>query len=417
MRKYLKAVLLGGVGVIFMSSIGHAADRVIVAPVGFNWSGFYIGVGGGFGASRYSGDSFSTLGGGGAFGELTIGYDHMLTDRILLGGFIDAHIGNIGYDTDASVTFPIGIFDLSNSYGFDAVARIGYVLNGSTLGYLLGGYTWERFNLDVSAPLPLGDFSRHDSGGGLVLGAGMETAIGHNWTIKAEYRYADYGDVRFKVPVGPDLEFSPSTHTFHIAANYRFGTEGAGPAIASPAYDWTGFYIGASAGAGEVVQKVAESVGPFHIETNGYGSDGVFGELDAGYDHDFGKFVAGIMVDGILPSFSSHDDLADLKMEYGFDILGRLGMKVNPSTLAYVLGGYSWAHFKSPALLAPISTDWSSSGFSVGGGLETAVTTNTTLGIEYRYAQFGSEDFGSAGAFEIKPTSHTVRVGLKYKFN
>ena len=56
-------------------------------------------------------------------------------------------------------------------------------------------------------------------------------------------------------------------------------------------------------------------------------------------------------------------------------------------------------------------------GFSVGGGLETAITTNTTLGIEYRYAQFAKEDFDSGGAFEVEPSSHTVRVGLKYKFN
>jgi outer membrane immunogenic protein len=420
MRKYLKAVLLGGASAILMASAGHAADQIAVAPAGFNWSGFYVGVGGGFGASRYSSDSFSTLGGGGAFGELTIGYDHMLTDRILLGGFIDAHIGNIGYGTDASVPVPIA-FDLTNSYGFDAVARLGYVLNGSTLGYVLGGYTWERFKLDASVPPPVGDFTDHDSSGGYVLGVGMETAIGHNWTIKAEYRYANYGDVTFNaptpagIPAGPGLEVSPSTHTFHIAANYRFGAEGTGPAIASPVYDWTGFYVGAAVGAGEVVHKLSESLGPFHVEANGYGTDGVFGELDAGYDHDFGKFVAGIMVDGTLSGISSHDDSAKLKMDYGFDILGRLGMKVNPSTLAYVLGGYSWGHFKAEDVADSI--DWSSNGFSVGGGLETAIATNTTLGIEYRYTQYAKEDFDFIPGSELEPSSHTVRVGLKYKFN
>jgi outer membrane immunogenic protein len=102
-------------------------------------------------------------------------------------------------------------------------------------------------------------------------------------------------------------------------------------------------------------------------------------------------------------------------MDYGFDILGRIGMKVNPSTLAYALGGYSWGHFKAENL--GYRTDWSSSGFSVGGGLETAITANTTLGIEYRYAQFAREDFDLGEAFEVEPSSHTARVGLKYKFN
>jgi outer membrane immunogenic protein len=110
-----------------------------------------------------------------------------------------------------------------------------------------------------------------------------------------------------------------------------------------------------------------------------------------------------------------------VKADYGFDILGRLGMKVNPSTLAYVLGGYSWGHFKAEATGLG-SYDWSSSGFSVGGGLETAVSSHTTLGIEYRYAQFSDKDFSSLlgappGSLKVEPSSHTVRIGLKYKFN
>ncbi|MDN5927625.1 MAG: outer membrane beta-barrel protein [Hyphomicrobiales bacterium] len=429
MYRNLRAILLGATSAIFMASAGHAADLVAAPPpTGFNWSGFYVGVGGGFGAVNHkigvSGlGSFNGIGGEGLFGELTVGYDHMLTDRILLGGFIDTHVGNIGMNLDAA---PLINADLTNSYGFDAIARLGYVLNDSTLGYVLGGYTWEHFKLDASSPFFGGSFDYNESRSGYVLGVGMETAIGHNWTIKTEYRYADYGNKSvLDLAPGTSLNVEPSTHTFHIAANYRFGAEGTGPAIASPAYDWTGFYVGAALGAGEVVHDLSIFGGA--ADLNGIGGEGVFGELNAGYDHDFGNFVAGAMVDGNLSGISTDLDIgggggsAHLKADYGFDILGRVGMKVNPSTLAYVLGGYSWAHFKAeasgPAFGGSGSYDWNSSGFSVGGGLETAVATNTTLGIEYRYAQFGSEDFGSGGAFEVKPSSHTVRVGLKYKFN
>jgi outer membrane immunogenic protein len=91
-----------------------------------------------------------------------------------------------------------------------------------------------------------------------------------------------------------------------------------------------------------------------------------------------------------------------------------------------VLGGYSWAHFKAGISAGgggpSLSHGWGSSGYSIGGGLETAVTANTTLGIEYRYAQFSDKDlsagFGAPpGSFKVEPSSHTVRVGLKYKFN
>ncbi len=61
--------------------------------------------------------------------------------------------------------------------------------------------------------------------------------------------------------------------------------------------------------------------------------------------------------------------------------------------------------------------DRSSSGFSVGGGLETAVSTNTTVGIEYRYSQYEKDDFGSDGFIEEQPSFQTVRIGAKYKFN
>jgi outer membrane immunogenic protein len=433
----LRTILLGAASVVIVASAASAADMVAPAPApapaaGFNWSGFYVGLGGGLGAVNHRistnalgpGISFNGIGGEGAFGELTVGYDHMLTDRFLLGGFIDTNLGNIGPSVD--ITGGPGI-DLTNSYGFDAVARLGYMLNGSTLGYVLGGYTWEHFKLD-SGPIGI---HYSDSRGGYVLGAGMETAIGHNWTVKAEYRYSNYGnDSVLDLGPGASLNVEPSTHTFHIAANYHFGAEGAGPAIASPVYDWSGLYVGAAVGAGEVVHDLSILGGG--IDINGIGGEGVFGELNAGYDHDFGGFVAGLMVDGNVSGISTDLNLGggggsgSLDADYGFDILGRVGMKVNPSTLAYVLGGYSWGHFKlggsGPVFGGAGSYDWSSSGFSVGGGLETAVSTHMTLGIEYRYAQFADKDFSSMlgappGSLKVEPSSHTVRVGLKYKFN
>jgi outer membrane immunogenic protein len=435
MGTIIRTIMLGAAGAMAMASAVRAADMVAPAPVpaptaGFNWTGFYVGVGGGFGAVNHKistsalgpGLSFNGLGGEGVFGELTVGYDHMLTNRFLLGGFIDTHVGNIGPSLKVTAIPGFPDIDLTNSYGFDAIARVGYLLNGSTLGYVLGGYTWEHFKLDTGA---LG-FDYDDNRSGYVLGVGMETAIGHNWTIKAEYRYANYGD---DAVIPGFLNIEPSTHTFHIAANYRFGAEGTGPAIASPVYDWSGFYVGAAVGAGEVVHDLS-LLGA--ADLNGIGGEGVFGELNAGYDHDFGGFVAGIMVDGNVSGISTDLDIGggggsgSLDADYGFDILGRVGMKVNPSTLAYVLGGYSWGHFKlggsGPAFGGAGSYDWSSSGFSVGGGLETAVSTHMTLGIEYRYAQFADKDFSSLlgappGSLKVEPSSHTVRVGLKYKFN
>ncbi len=61
--------------------------------------------------------------------------------------------------------------------------------------------------------------------------------------------------------------------------------------------------------------------------------------------------------------------------------------------------------------------DWGSSGFSIGGGLETAVSSNMTLGLEYRYSQYEKEDFGSDGLITDEPSFQSVRIGAKYKFD
>ena len=41
---------------------------------------------------------------------------------------------------------------------------------------------------------------------------------------------------------------------------------------------------------------------------NGLGGEGVFGELNAGYNHDFGNWVAGVMVDGSYSGISTELD-------------------------------------------------------------------------------------------------------------
>lgn len=444
--------LLGAASILALVSSAYAADVVepeapAPAPVaGFNWSGFYVGVGGGFGASNHRVNaeasngsqsqglgSFNGIGGDGVFGEITAGYDHMLTDRLLLGGFIDAQLSNIGPSLDVNVG-PRGDnllnADLTNQYGFDVGARIGYLLNPSTLGYVLGGYSWRHFKLDGSFEDESFKFTKDR--GGYVIGVGMETVVGSNWTIKTEYRYADYGNPTvFSTDIGDaalGLKLNPSTHTFHIAANYRFGAQdGGGAAIAAPEYNWSGFYVGGALGAGEVVHDLSLNLPPLaDVSLKGIGSEGMFGEGSVGYDHDFGSWVGGIMLDARYSGIESKLDLdtiagvtGKVKADYGFDVLGRIGMKVNESTLAYVLGGYSWQHFKASisSRTDSESIDWNSSGFSVGGGLETAVSTNATVGLEYRYSRYAKEDFDTDGLLNVRPTSHTVRLGLKYKFN
>lgn len=420
--KTIAALLLGATSITALASSARAADAVATeAPAaGFNWSGVYVGFGGGVGAVNHGlmvpGTSFQQgeLGAGGFFGEATIGYDHMLSDRVLIGAFADARFGNVGLSFEAGGNE----LKITNDYGFDAGVRAGYLLTPATLAYVLGGYSWQHINVDFpGAPAGVNLDSDRD---GYVLGLGLETAVSANWTLKGEYRFADYGRDSLVAFGGADAE--TTTHTFHVGANYRLGAQnGTIASFAAPSYNWTGFYIGGALGAGAATDTI-KFIG---LEANGIGGQGVFGELSVGYDYEINDlWVVGLQVDGRYSGVTT--TLVDVpgasykaKADYGFDVLARIGAKVNDATLAYVVGGYSWQHVKEDASggATAIIDDWSVSGFAVGGGLETAVTNNVAVNLEYRYSRYEGQDYGSGGAWETIPAFHTVRVGAKYKFN
>ncbi|TPI14014.1 porin family protein [Mesorhizobium sp. B4-1-3] len=433
LRLSAKSVLLGAVSAVALISAAQAADVVQEhAAPGFNWSGVYVGFGVGAGANVHKlssdfapGVSLNGIGGEGVYGQATVGYDYMVSPRFLLGGLIDAHVGTIKTSLDLAGLSA----DIKETYGFDVGVRAGYLLTPSTLGYVLGGYAWQKYKLDTNA-----GFGMDWDQGGYFVGAGVETAINSNWTLKGEYRYTRFSTKddllsQFGAPDGT-LNLDTSRHTFEVAASYRFNAnDGGGASFETPSYNWTGFYVGGGLGAGAVVHQI--EIPPLGgAKFNGLGGEGVFGEASVGYDQDMGSWVIGGLVDARLSGIKSKLDLGgilggvdsiSLNADYGFDVLGRIGMKVNEATLAYALAGYSWQHFKLDAP-APLDVDWGSSGFSVGAGLETALSDKMTVGIEYRYSQFEKEDFSDAfpipsGTATATPSFHTVRIDAKYKFN
>ncbi|TIY07647.1 MAG: porin family protein, partial [Mesorhizobium sp.] len=89
-KRLAKSLLLGAVSVLALGSVAHAADAVVpvVETPAFNWSGIYVGFGVGAGANVHElssdlvpGFSFNGIGGEGVYGELTVGYDYMVSPR------------------------------------------------------------------------------------------------------------------------------------------------------------------------------------------------------------------------------------------------------------------------------------------------------------------------------------------------
>lgn len=209
------------------------------------------------------------------------------------------------------------------------------------------------------------------------------------------------------------------------AAQAADAVQPAAPAAEAEGYDWSGLYVGAAIGAGAIVHQIdVPALGG--LSFNGIGGEGLFVELNGGYDIMVSsRVLVGAFADVWTGNVQTSADVAGTDVfavtpEYGFDIGARLGYLVTPKTLAYVLGGYSWAHFNVEFLNSSVY-DWDRGGFTVGAGMETALTDRVTLRGEYRYTQYAGWDFANLGAppgtVDLIPSTHTFRVGVNYQFN
>lgn len=101
---------------------------------------------------------------------------------------------------------------------------------------------------------------------------------------------------------------------------------------------------------------------------------------------------------------------------------GQLGYALgsNGGWLPYVTGGLAVGDIKSWDAFWPASSSNFHAGWTIGGGIETILTTNVIFKLEYLYA-----DFGSWQAFDVVPgTPETVsfrtnilRAGIDYAFH
>lgn len=202
------------------------------------------------------------------------------------------------------------------------------------------------------------------------------------------------------------------------AADLYIAPEPPAPLISqNSVYDWTGFRIGLGTATTMLNNRVSAPLGP--ITFGGIGGRGFVGTLTAGYDHALANgFIVGASVLGRYgdtdASWSGIGFSGEIKADYGFDVVGRLGYAITPGTMAYLLGGYSWQHYKLTGATPTVSQNWGASGYVVGIGTETAFRDNWTWSSEYRYANYGNEGVAAYGG-GIDPVVHSFYSSLNYR--
>ena len=224
------------------------------------------------------------------------------------------------------------------------------------------------------------------------------------------------------------------------------------PMAPAPVLNWTGFYVGVNGGFGGNEVQYPFSLGP--IPAIGIGaiavpavgnvagsasltSSGFFGGGQIGYNYQFASsWVAGIEADiegsdiksKLNVNVAGISATAGTKLDWFGTVRGRVGYLVTPMALLYATGGWAYGQTTSSlnasALGASLSSSFAhdKSGWTVGGGLEYALTNRITFKTEYLYIDLGTNNITSnvlAGVpFSIaeKTTVHTVKAGLNYKF-
>jgi outer membrane immunogenic protein len=199
-------------------------------------------------------------------------------------------------------------------------------------------------------------------------------------------------------------------------------------AAAPVAYEWSGFYVGAQLGYGwgKVKSHDSEIGSGVSDWADSWKSDGVLGGIHIGYNQAFNSFVLGAEADieGSAMSGSVNSDFAGTiktKIDVQGSLRARLGYATGPA-LIYATGGLAVAHFDTHYDESG-TTDSSShtkAGWTLGAGVEYALTQKWTTRVEYRYTDFGkftdNPATDSAWLYPTDVTTQAVRVGFSYKF-
>ncbi len=258
-----------GIGLIVLAGSAQAADLSgamptkappPAAPVGYDWTGFYVGGHLGFatGSSNFTAtqpgattslsgslDLFNSFdffkGSGGDLLGLQAGYNYMSASRLVVGAEADISFPSLlgGSQTIGSALIGQASYHDTVEFSGTMRGRIGYA-PGNWLFYATGGFAYSYDQLTrtqisgtsgAAVPGMVENLYLVPRVGGAV-GGGVELALTPSWMARLEYLYTDYAAHAADFPAGAqrfssDLE----VQTVRVGLDYRLGANGIDPDI------------------------------------------------------------------------------------------------------------------------------------------------------------------------------------------
>jgi outer membrane immunogenic protein len=247
-------------------------------------------------------------------------------------------------------------------------------------------------------------------------------------------------------------------------------------APSTPAYNWTGFYVGLNAGgdwarSGDPTTSASCAAAPGFgggsnfacgdiaavnaLGTGGMSGSGFTGGAQAGYNWQVNSTVVGGEIDfedfhgkasraatGTLPISGAQATITNsVDADWLFTARGRVGWLFNNNLLAYATGGLAITHLSSSNSyvdnlggFGPDVGSWTASqnkaGWTAGAGIEYALGQHWSARAEYLYVHFdpisasgvvantgiAAGGYGSAISTSTDMSAHIARAGVNYKF-
>jgi len=217
----------------------------------------------------------------GFFGTVQLAYDHQVSDRVVVGAFVDADFASdIEAKFDATGSTDLAVLpvllggldipisassikgNVEQDWGFSVGGRVGWLATPTTLFYALAAYTHVELDdpritvqfantFDVLADILPGllaaggpiEAKFSDSLDGYTIGAGVETQLSRSVSLKFEYRFTDLEETTAKVsrtdyaePIAGlislrrvqdevEAKLDPDIHSVRAVLSYKFNRD------------------------------------------------------------------------------------------------------------------------------------------------------------------------------------------------
>ncbi|HZR77466.1 outer membrane protein [Bradyrhizobium sp.] len=445
--------------------IVDAAPVVKATPPG--WTGFYFGgtVGGGVASlpvtdvDSANGNFFTSgpsMKSTGAVGGLHAGYNWQASPSFLFGVEGDFNWTGLKNTTTACLGLNECLTTASKLDNFGTVrARFGLTTD-RTLFYVTAGPAYghiDASHTDFVPPLTPANLVSQSNDShyhwGTAVGAGVEYALTQNWILRGEYLHLNFvnNDVASTNALGvPTPAFrtrsSAEADIARVGLSYKPWASAGLPAEAP--FNWTGAYIGGSAGFGMGSMPVTD-MDNFNSDANGQTlkSAGVVGGAHLGYNWQIGSTaVVGVEGDFNGMGFRDSDStchgstapncafVSSSRLDDYGSIRARFGL-TSGRTMAYVTAGPAFGHitgnYTNAGGVGVIAGDDSfHAGLAAGAGLEYALTSNWILRGQYMHLNFENKTvtitnnagvpFNNSGfSARYSASADIAQVGISYK--